>query len=242
MGKVASSSIYSSLKTSTNFDAFHVHRLNPANIASVREEHIRRGDSPPNEKDGLNLNEKVIRPRKKPVQIISLVREPIGRNISAFFQNLQSFEGIVNAHKDVDTEQLIADFLQCYNHDVPLTWFDIELHTTTGIDVYRYSFPYEQGYQVIDEPPYHLLLMRHDLDDIEKENRIAEFLGIESFSLIRSNEAASKEYADSYRTFTDTIKVPSEYAERMLSSRYAKHFYSRKECNAIYRKWTGILE
>jgi hypothetical protein len=240
MGKVASSSIYSSLKRTKAIDAFHVHRLNPENISLVREEHVRRGDSPPNEQEGIYLYEKVIRPRKKPVKIISLVREPVGRNISAFFQNLQSFEGMANAHSFVDTNQLIENFLQRYNHDVPLTWFDIELHATTGIDIYQHSFPHQQGYCVIKAYPYDLLIIRHDLDDRQKEKCIAKFLGIDSFYISRANEAMTKEYADAYRKFIDAIKVPTEYVDRMLSSKYAQHFYSQEERQAIYRKWTKI--
>ena len=94
MGKVASSSVYLSLEKTTDFDVFHVHRLNPENIAKVREEHVQRGDSPPNEKKGLYLYENLIRTRKTHTKIISLVREPIARNISAFFQNLQLFERV----------------------------------------------------------------------------------------------------------------------------------------------------
>lgn len=244
MGKVASSSIYSSLRTAKDFDVFHVHRLNPDNIELVRKEHVRRGALPPieQEKLGLYLYDEVIKPRRKTVRIISLVREPIGRNISAFFENMQSILGMVNAQNIVHSEQLIAYFLRNYHHDVPLTWFDIEMRATTGIDVYKHRFPYEQGYQIINAPPYHLLIMRCELDDGEKEQCIAEFLDTDSFQLSRSNEAISKEYADAYQTFIDAINVPAEYADRMLSSRYAQHFYSREERQAIHKKWTKSLE
>ena len=99
MGKVASSSIFHSLKTTTDFNAFHVHRLNPKHITRVREGHLQRGDSPPIEdEEGLYLYENLIKPCRTPIKIISLVREPISRNISAFFQNLQSYERLKNPH------------------------------------------------------------------------------------------------------------------------------------------------
>jgi len=170
--------------------------------------------------------------------MISLVREPIGRNISAFFQNLDSLEGLKNAHNAIDTQDLIADFVRLYKHDVPLTWFDSELHATTGIDVYKSSFPIEKGYQVIDSYPYNLIIIRHDLDDRLKQKLIGEFLGVDTFNLATKNEASKKQYADTYRDFLDSIKLPPEYVEQLLSSKYAQHFYSREEINTLVKKWT----
>ena len=215
MGKVASSSIALTLKATKAVDVFQVHRLNPKNIEQVRRAYIRRRVAPPGiDSDGLYLYKKIIKPKKKPVKIISLIREPIGRNISAFFQAIDFFEGKDDAYKDLDTKQLIEDFLQGYSHNVPLTWFDIEMRVTTGIDVYQYSFPYHKGYCIIEAPPYNLMIMRHDLDDRQKEKCLAEFIGIESVRLLRANEASLKAYSNEYQAFIDSIKVPDEYAER----------------------------
>ena len=45
---------------------------------------------------------------------------------------------------------------------------------------------------------------------------------------------------NAYKAFLGSIKLPGEYAERMLSSKYAQHFYSREERRAIYTKWSGV--
>lgn len=238
MGKVASMSTYTSLKKVPGIDVSHVHRLNPENIAKVQESYRQQGHKPPNEEKALYLSENLLRTRKIPVKIITLVREPIARNISAYFQNLEHFEDMKNPHDSLDVAELIGGFLNKYAHDVPLKWFDIEMLSTTGIDVYQYKFPKEEGYQVIDAPPYSLLIMKHDLDDSLKEKYIGQFLGIESFCMIRANEAFSKEYAKQYKAFISSIKLPNEYIERMLTSKYAQHFYSAEELSNISKKWT----
>ncbi len=239
MGKVASSSIHLSLKATTDLNVFHLHRLNPENIELVRKERLRRGSLLKNEDRALYLYENLMKnPPNGSVKIISLVREPIGRNISAYFQNLQSFEGVQDAHNSIEVEPLIEHFIERYSHDVPLLWFDEEMRATTGIDVYEYTFPRDQGYQVIAEGPYQVIIMRHDLDDRLKEKYIAEFLELESFNLSRANEASSKEYADAYKRFVSSIKLPSGYVERMLSSKYARHFYSQEERRAFSERWT----
>jgi hypothetical protein len=239
MGKVASSSIYRSLKAVENVNVFHVHRLNPEHIARVRQGHTLRGVTAPNDDLGLHLFKNLICTRK-PAKIISLVREPIGRNISAYFQNLKSFETVQDAHSRIEVDQLITGFLQKYSHDVPLTWFDLEMRATTGIDVFEYTFPKEQGHQIIHHPPYHLLLMRHDLADALKEELVRDFVGLRSFNLFRANEASLKEYAEQYRSFVDSINVPADYSQHMLSSKYALHFYSKEQLLKAHRKWTGV--
>lgn len=239
MGKVASTSIYASLKESTDFDVFHAHRLNPENIAKVKEEHLQRGDVPPDDTRGLYLYNRLIKPRRKSTRIITLVREPVGRNISAFFQNLESFERMKDAHSALEIEELVRDFIHKYNHDVPLTWFDEELRATTGIDVYQHPFPHQKGCQRIDDPPFRVLVMRHDLADEVKGSRIAEFLGLDSFHITRVNVSSSKEYAETYRAFLASIQLPEDYVDRMLSSKYARHFYSPEEREALSRRWTG---
>lgn len=227
MGKVASSSIYDSLKL-REVSVFHVHRLNVENILAVKRAHIEKGVSPPSSDVlGRYLNKKITS-TKKPAKIISMVREPVGRNISAFFQNLNYINNI---------EQLISDFMQYYDHDVPLNWFDIEMESQTGINVYDYKFP-QRGYQVICKQPYQLLVMRHDLDDSKKESVIGEFVEIPNFKLIRSNEASSKNYAQHYKEFLSTIKLPQDYVMRMLTSKDAMHFYPEEERQKLIIKWT----
>jgi hypothetical protein len=237
MGKVASSSIYTSIKSMKKINVFHIHRLNPDNIKTIRQTYITRGISPPNEDIiGLYLLENVIKPRK-PAKIISLVREPIGRNISAYFQNLDSFEKLKNTHKHLEVNELIDNFLTKYNHDVPLNWFDVEMKNTVGIDVFKYDFPKELGFQTILSEPYELLLLRHDLKDSVKIELIANFLNLPSFSLKVKNVGASKNYGSQYKAVLNTIKVPPEYADKMLGSKYAQHFYTDKELDLIRQKW-----
>jgi hypothetical protein len=237
MGKVASSSICDSLRAMPGVNAFHAHRLNPENIERVKQEYIARGVKPMDESRALDLYERLIKP-ERPAKVISLFREPISRNISAYFQNLAVFEKNTNAYAQLDTEELITNFMHRYNHDVPLNWFDIEIKSTLGIDVYAHPFPRELGYQTLSSGPYDLLLMRHDLDDRLKADLIRDFLGLDSFSIKRVNEGNAKEYASSYQKFLDTIRIPRSYVQRMLHTRYARHFFTTTELDKIERHWT----
>lgn len=238
MGKVASYSIYLSLRSIEGVNVFHIHRLNSDNIAAFRLEQLRRGVTPPNKDLGIYLFENLIAPRM-PAKIISLIREPIGRNISAYFDNLETFGGLKDTGSYLEIDELIENFMRRYHHDVPLKWFDVELKSTVGIDVFEFVFPKELGFQTISHGPYELLLMRHDLHDDVKAGLVSDFLNIQSFSIMRENVGISKEYGLKYKAFLDVIKVPSEYAERMLRSKYAQHFFSDEELSKIRHKWTN---
>ena len=83
-----------------------------------------------------------------------------------------------------------------------------------------------------------MLLMRLELDDVDKECAIADFLGEPSFSMQSANVGESRDYADGYRRFKREARLPPDYVERKLASRYAQHFYSAEERREIARRWT----
>lgn len=73
---------------------------------------------------------------RKPLKIISLVREPIGKNVSSFFQNLDVNTGLSNAKNKLSVAELRGIFIKDYCHDVPLQWFDKNILINFGIDVF----------------------------------------------------------------------------------------------------------
>ena len=236
MGKVASTSVFHSLLDLPDCQAYHVHRMAPDNIARLRQAYLDRGMPPLDDRLGKQLYQRLVLPGR-PASVISLVREPISRNISAFFQGLDGYAGLRDAHRHLDTEALIDCFLSRYLHAIPLEWFDREMKASLAIDVFDSPFPRALGRLQLASGPYRLLLMRHDLDDGAKEQAVAEFLGRDDFRLRRVNEASAKGYAEAYRAFRDQIRVPVEYADAMLGSRYAQHFYGADELEAIRRRW-----
>ena len=160
---------------------------------------------------------------KFPIKIISLVREPISRNLSAFFENFTRDVGVDYGASDYSAQELQAIFLEKYNHDIPLVWFDKNFKTAFNIDVFEYQFP-ETNYLLVQKEQVSLLLMKHDLLDETKEEIIQEFIGLPNFILKNANVSEKKEYAEGYSEVKQ-LKLPKDYVDRMLSSKYAQHFY-----------------
>lgn len=239
MGKVGSSSIYASLRGMGIPGVYHSHRMNPDNISRIRAEHRRLGiPAPPGDALGLRLYRKVICSQAH-VRVICPVRDPISRNMSAFFQNQLRYWGehLRTTWEDREVAPLIEQFLNEYDHDVPLTWMDLELKQTLGIDVYAHPFPRETGILEIESGVRRLLLFKCEIDDKAKEDALRRFIDLPSFVLRNQNVSRSKRYAETYAAFRSAVHLPPAYIERICESRFTKHFYTEDEIRKMRDKW-----
>ena len=171
-----------------------------------------------------------------PIKIISPIREPIGKNISAFFQGFERITGTPFIESKHSTDDLIEDFLNKHDHDSPLNWFDENIKKHFGIDVYTETFP-ESGIAQYTSENISLLVLRIDINDKIKEEAINEFLGIKCFKLKNRNISDNKDYKHDYKTLIKKLKLPEEYLSKMSQSKYFKHFYSEKEISEITSKF-----
>lgn len=160
-----------------------------------------------------------LRPHDK---IITAVREPIARNLSAFMQN----------HRSRGWSPDLETFLAKFRHREPLDWFDREVRRYLGIDVYAHDFDCDLGWQNIDD---RLLIVKAEIPDAVKSGAIEQFLG-RNISLHRQNIGDNKDYSGDYNKLKNA-RLPEQYVEEMLGSKYAKHFYSDDQLAKIRQKW-----
>jgi len=236
MGKVGSSSILRSLGAS-GYKPYHIHYLNPERLRQIESTYLSKQHNLPLH---ISTSRKLIKNRtfESPnCRVISLVREPISRNMSAFFENKKLFTHNFSQIEQKSINAYIKNFLSNYPHNVPLVWFDNELKGQLGIDVYAYSFPQADGYSIIKKDNIRLLILKLEISDESKKRALTEFLDISEISLQRANVGAKKDYADIYKSFLERIRLPEEYIDRMCTSKYTRHFYSDKEIEQIRYKW-----
>jgi hypothetical protein len=174
---------------------------------------------------------------RRPVNVITLVREPIAANISMFFQMFPQYVGVPQPRSSHTIEQLGQIFLERYVHSRPLTWFDAELKPTLGIDVFAHDFPRDLGYERYENGPVRLLVLKSEIDDAAKQRAIAEFLGLDGFEMIRSNITARKQEANLYDRFKRETRFSRAFLSRMYDSKYARHFYARRELEELGARW-----
>jgi len=217
MGKVGSSTIQASLEAlKLNHSIYHVHFLNPVRVKKIelqRKRHFRTEKYAYLRRPWLSefLYEEIQKKNRK-WKIVSLARDPIARNISTFFENLEvskkSDESEYKVNSDYygfnievsinDLQPLIALFFDRLEHDRPLHYFDDEVNAVFGIDIYKTAFSQEAGY----------VICRDD---------------------------------ELYSQFKRTIRLPQRYIDRMYESTYARYFYSEQEIQDLRKKWGAHL-
>lgn len=240
MAKGASTTVLEALKRA-GLNAFQVHFINPESARRLRASLRERGLSLLRmdvDLIGQAIHRGIIRPGVE-AKVINLVREPVGRNVSAYFQVLDTLWKTERAHEKISPERLIEGFHEKFGHDRALNWFDDEFKPVLGVDVYEHEFPRDSRCLRLGRGPYDILLMRVDLDDRSKERHLSEFLGVEGIELRPANVGAQKPYAAAYREFLRALRLSEEYVDRMLGSRYARHFFTAEERRALRSKWLG---
>ncbi|MFD2656634.1 putative capsular polysaccharide synthesis family protein [Gracilibacillus thailandensis] len=227
MGKVGSTSISFSLGKKVP----HIHSFGP----DITNYFFKR---PVKKRNYINyLIKKVILfffKLKKEPKIITLVRDPLSRNVSAFFHYLEE----TNKH---EYENLIIDeYMSLFNkrmpHDTPLIWFQNELEKYFNIDVYGYEFDKEKGWNIIQKGKVKVLILQMEKLN-ENEDVIAEFLNKPDFKLVRANTASNKNYIETYNEFKSKFKPNKQLIDILYNSKYMEHFYTNAERNIFVKKW-----
>ncbi|MEM8585777.1 MAG: putative capsular polysaccharide synthesis family protein, partial [Bacteroidota bacterium] len=221
MGKVASMSVYRSLRPQYRGVSVHGHRLlGPGNHQNERQE----------------LLYELWKEEGFPIKIISMFRDPISRNFSSFFQGFKIWTGQEVANTNLTAEECYQFFMDNYPHYAGAGFFDNRFKPYFGLDVYEE--PYNgTGHQFYKKGQVEMLLMRFDLENSKKEELISEYLGMDSFRITNQNIGSNKAYAHLYKGMK-AMKVSVEYLDGLLSTKYVKHFFSEAEIQEIRQKWS----
>ncbi len=236
MAKVGSMSLYQSLKNANIHPVYHIHSLQEKKIQEAYELCRAKGWWPDSKSLGGLIYDKKIK-AGKPIKLITAIREPIARNISAFFEVFRFYNQSDARFYTGEISDLQSTFIHCLPHEYPLTWFDVELKYATQIDVYATAFDKYKKWQIYKFKNVELLLLRTDLSNQIKVSIIKDFLKIKTFELRNYNVGNKKDYAALYKSFKKNIVLSEPYVKQMLDSKYCKHFYSKIERNDLYTHW-----
>ncbi|MBN2519294.1 MAG: hypothetical protein JXB17_02220 [Bacteroidales bacterium] len=234
MGKVASSSIYETIKSLLPFNSiYHVHYLTEKNMqwrkeftnnpaTSVLENHVRK---------------KIERNKNKTIKIISIVRDITIRDISMIFQNLKSFNPDKNWNEYSLNE--IEQLHENLDQDLSLDWFKNEFQEFSGFNIYENSFDKEKGYSIFHYNNYDILIIKLEkLNDCYRA-ALQKFTGIVFKQLLNINETADKKEAEFYQYVKSNIKVSPQRLEKNYTSTLMKHFYTDTEIALFKQKWNS---
>ena len=238
-GKVGSSTVVDSLKSlDLKNPVYHLHYLSNESIAKKDIGKPKYSKALRSKMDSYESLEDVN------WKIISLTRDPIAIAISSLFQNLG-----LNYQKErfLDNNQIdislvlahLESSLKNFHNSQFCSWFDRELKTVFNIDVYNYPFDRDLGYSIIKQGNIDILIIR--LEDLNSSGgqAIATFLNLpKPVPIISSNVGSQKKYRDIYKRVKDNLTVDSQVCDLIYSSKYVRHFYSKKQIADFTDKWS----
>jgi hypothetical protein len=106
-------------------------------------------------------------------------------------------------------------------------WYDKHFYPVFDLDVYSMAFDSDKGYLRHTEKNIDLLLLRYE--NLGKNiDTLGEFIGVESFSVVRSNITSEKSTGIFVQQARDLVEYPDEFTRLYTSSAYHKKFYSDK--------------
>lgn len=193
--------------------------------------------------DILGLGNQVVNSIIKSVsgKVISLVREPIARQMSLMWQYIGTDkEKFWNQFSSF--EEIEKFFYSIPNSEDEFSWFEVEIGKILGIDVFDYPFDRKKGYSIIEKNGISLLLLK--LERINAlENVIGEFLGNENFELMYGNNAEEKGYKYIYENYKRNVRIPHQFYEYYYKgNKYMDHFYTEEEKKEFYQHWKDRIK
>lgn len=168
-------------------------------------------------------------------KIVILFRDPISRDISGFFKDLNKIH-TSKLVQNSDIEDLIDLFFKAINRDYSLTWFDKEFFKSTKLNIYDYEFIHDKGFIVFKKGKKEFMLLKTEFLSI-CEDDLASFLEIKNFKL-ESKNVSKREYGSLYSKFINTINFPESTLKDVYSSPIVKHLYSAAEISQFVSDWS----
>ncbi|MEQ1787317.1 MAG: putative capsular polysaccharide synthesis family protein, partial [Acidimicrobiales bacterium] len=235
MSKTASSAIVRAVRDAVERPVYKVHLLRPESVARAEAVYRRtdRGARPRHVFQAAHLLRHLPTP-DQPWDVVTIVREPIVRAASDFFQSGERLGRLGDVASTTESFERFAE-----REGIPRTtdWFERELLPTLGIDVYEHPFDVDRGYAVMETPAVRLLVLRQEGLDVAPR-ALTAFLGLaDDLAIDAENVGAAKEYSDLYAAVLRDARFSEAALDLAYGSRYAAHFYSPAERLDLRRRW-----
>jgi hypothetical protein len=228
MGKVGSQAVSRAIRAS-GLPNLHVHYLRWEAVVQQLSKYLREGQLPPDHLlQSMAFHSSLL--DKRACVYISLVRDPIARNLSAFFQNyrrtLNGMEGAQDAFKA---------FLKNYPHRLPTHWLDTEFGKALGVNVYEVPFDKTSRASIWKG----MIIMRDDCPDETKGALLSELLG-RTIKISRVNVGSDKPYAQLYKEVRNLARFNADFLDSLYDTKFARHFWTDDELSRLRDFWLGL--
>ena len=181
------------------------------------------------------------------MRVITSIREPIGRDVSLFFELLpsldldrrqvSSIEGLTEAFLAFVGNQLCKSYLTIGE------WFNDEFYPAIGVDVNIEVQAPGPGVRIIEGDDTTVYLLRLEDFGGELAPLLAKLTGLDRMEISDFNRASQKE-ADTLRShylfyseFVQRAQLPEDYIEKVLSEKLILKMYTSSEIAKLRGLW-----
>lgn len=232
MGKVGSSSVSAGLRAA-GLACHHIHSLRHDTLLRQTRTALAQNRFPPRHTClSMAWREQIL--DRERCRYISLVRDPMARTLSAFFENLfRRTDGLTAASPP---EALFEAYCAEAHHEHWLDWFGFEFRDQLGIDVF--ARPFDRAARMVELPESHTVIFRIDCP----ETRIAEVLSRtfgRPVAPIPTNIGSQKDYAAAYAAVRQMARFPRDLTDRIYDSAFVRHFWTEAEREEMRARWTA---
>ena len=235
MGKVGTTSVYKlTHKKYPHFPIHHVHFLSDNWVKRILP--ALNSEFHGNIKVANEVYKSLQRYSTHRIKIITMVREPLMREVSDIFEN---WRGLLKADSINNLSfQMLKDYLDTHSHEYVLNWFDSEFKEYLDFDIYSAPFDKEKGFSIYKTTKADILCIK-----LEKLNEcittaIKEFSGLTIENSSSANSSEQKPGKELYRLLNKNYKAPKSKLQTLYQSKYVTHFYNNEEINSFIRKWS----
>jgi len=237
VGKVGSSPVFDSCSLLPLYEVYHLHHLTPQAI----NVHKRPFENKPEGmykhiKDVVKIiDEKVI--GNEPIKVINVVRDPIARSLSHFFQNhympgsdkaKSPLELSKANNNEVVYERIKEAFIRCSNHQEPMQWTNSELKYIAQLNPYSKSINSKKGFGLISNGNTEILTLQCEIGDEKKLKYINKFLNSNLKTLKKSNVTSRKEIGSIYQMLKSRLNLASNFLNNIYQNEYCKHYTDKQ--------------
>jgi len=175
--------------------------------------------------------------------VIVTIRNPIDQRISSIFQLWQEHD--ITLFNKIDepgyakTMNFVNNNIETENPGTDIeNWLKNEINDIFKIDVFSEAFTEEKGYKIFKTKEVSLLLMKMETMSSVFESAIKDFLSTDKrHELIILNVGEEKIYKESYKLIKRNIKIKKETLDKIVDTKYFKHFYAHQK-EFMYERWS----
>lgn len=246
MGKVGSSTVHRSIKEAQlSRSVYYLHTLDPMELAlSWQAEQKNHPLGPPYHLHLSRVLRRRLRTGPSECRVVTGVRDPIAREISLVFDTPHLQDASLRDERGrFDVEKTVRFLHQKLHQErtyrFALGWFEREIQSHLGVDVYSSDFDRHRGWTRIDKGNVSVLVYQTESLDALFPTVLADFLESSSPIPIKQDRVrSSSPDARAYERVKEQLELRPELCKKIYQSRLVRHFYSDETIESWVAKWT----